>query len=330
MGSENVRVTAPDPYAGVDASLRDLLEAVPTVALSMENLIKIRGQSRLPIPPPVPSSASVQMVVRTIPGSGDGPEVRVIIYRPPGLTELAPCVLHFHGGGFVMGSAAAVEGPHRMVSALLGCIIVSVDYRLAPETVFPGSLDDAYAALSWVMANAANLGVDRNRVGVAGESAGGGLAAALALLTRDRGQHVIAFQHLTYPMLDDRTCTAVDPHPHTGTFIWTAHNNRFGWTALLGTDPGGPDVSPYAAPARAEDLSGLPPTYIATGGLDLFLEEDIEYARRLMRAGVPVELHVYPGGFHGFDLSATAAVASQARRDSLTALQRLMAPRTAD
>lgn len=327
---EDVAATSPSPYDQVDPGLRRLLDVVPTVALSMDTLAAVRDQSRLPIPPPDPVGASVEMSVRTIPGPSGAPDVEVIVYRPPEMTEAVPCVLHFHGGGFVMGSAAAIEGPHRMVSANLRCVIVTVDYRLAPETVFPGAVEDAYAALSWVMTNAADLGVDPARIGVAGESAGGGLAAALAQLARARGQHTIAFQHLTYPMLDDRTCMADDPHPHTGAFIWTAHNNRFGWAALLGRDPGGPDVSPYAAPARAEDLSGLPPTYIATGGLDLFLEEDIDYARRLMRGGVPVELHVYPGAFHAFDLSPTAPVAGQARRDSLAALQRLMAPKAAD
>lgn len=330
MVSEDAGVTSSNPYRQVDPSLRPLLDMVPTVALSMDNLAIIRSQSRLPIPTPDSASASVEMSVRAIPGPNGAPDVQVIVYRPPGLTEAAPCVLHLHGGGFVLGSAAAMEGPHRMVSTALRCVIVTVDYRLAPEVVFPGAVEDAYAALCWIMANADELGVDPARVGVAGESAGGGLAAALALLTRDRGQHAIAFQHLTYPMLDDRTCTAVDPHPHTGQFIWTAHNNQFGWAALLGQEPGGPDVSPYAAPARAGDLSGLPPTYIATGGLDLFLDEDLDYARRLMRGGVPVELHVYPGAFHAFDLSATAEVAVQARRDSLTALRRLIAPRTTD
>lgn len=330
MGIGDAGVTSSNPYHQVDPDLRPLLDAVPTVALSTDNLAAIRAQSRLPIPQPDSAGAAVEMSIRLIPGPSGAPDVKVIVYRPPDLDRAAPCVLHLHGGGFVMGSAAAIEGPHRMVAAALGCVIVTVDYRLAPETVFPGAVEDAYAALAWVMANAEELGVDPARVGVAGESAGGGLAAALALLARDRGEYAIAFQHLTYPMLDDRTCTAADPHPHTGAFIWTAHNNRFGWASLLGAEPGGPDVSPYAAPARAAELSGLPPTYIATGGLDLFLEEDIDYARRLMRGGVPVELHVYPGGFHAFDLSPTAEVAGQARRDSLAALRRLKARQAAD
>ena len=322
-----VAVMSPRAYERVDPALRPLLDAVTTVALSTDSLAVIRSQRSLPIPPADADGAAVEQSIRSIPGGAGAPPVEVIVYRPPGLTRPAPCVLHLHGGGYVIGSAAAMEGPHRTVSAGLRCVIVTVEYRLAPETVFPGALEDAYVALGWVLAHADDLGVDPTRVGVAGESAGGGLAAALALLARDRGEHAVAFQHLVYPMLDDRTCTAVEPHPHTGEFIWTAHNNRFGWAALLGAEPGGPDVSPYAAPARATDLSGLPPTYISTGGLDLFLEEDLDYARRLMRSGVPVELHVYPGAFHAFELSPSASVAGQARRDSLAALERLMALR---
>ena len=156
-----------------------------------------------------------------------------------------------------------------------------------------------------------------------GESAGGGLAAALALLARDRGEYSIAFQHLIYPMLDDRTGTET-PHPYAGEYLWTPANNMFGWSALLSVAPGSAGVSPYAAAARAADLAGLPPAFIATGALDLFVEEDIEYARRLIRAGVPVELHVYPGAFHGFDLSPDARVAQEARRISVAALRRAL------
>ena len=159
------------------------------------------------------------------------------------------------------------------------------------------------------------------------KGAGGGLAAALALLVRDRGNKCkLAFQALTYPMLDDRTCVTKDPHPFTGRNIWTAQNNHFGWKSLLGgQEPGGKGVSPHAAPARATDLSGLPPTFLATAGLDLFLEEDLEYARRLMRAGVPTELHVYPNAYHSFDFCESARTAATANRDRLEALRRFMA-----
>lgn len=201
-------------------------------------------------------------------------------------------------------------------------MIVSVDYRLAPETHFPGAIEDCYAALRWVFENARKLNIDKLRIGVMGESAGGGLAASLALLVRDRGEFSLSFQHLIYPMLDDRTCVTQQPNKYVGEFIWTADSNFFGWKSLLGVKPGSEGVSIYASAARAENLSGLPPAYIATGSLDLFLEEDIEYARRLMRFGIPVELHVYPGAFHVFNIAPKSHVAANARRDSLSALKR--------
>jgi triacylglycerol lipase len=238
-----------------------------------------------------------------------------------------PCIFHIHGGGFVAGASALLESFHYPLVQELGCVLVSVDYRLAPETPFPGGVEDCYAALAWVNDNIGMLNIDPQRIGLLGESAGGGLGAALALLVRDRGEYRLAFQHLIYPMLDDRTCVTEDPNPVTGEFIWTPDNNRFGWSSLLGHGPGAGDVSEYAAPARAKDLAGLPPTFISVPTLDLFLEEDIDYAHRLMRAGVPVELHVYPGGFHAFDLHPTARLALQARQDSYAALRRALYPK---
>lgn len=260
----------------------------------------------------------------TVPGPEGAPDVPLLIYRPRGAARPMPCIYHVHGGGYVLGAAKDMEPAHRPLAAMLGCAIVSVDYRLAPETAFPGPVEDCYAGLAWTFGNAAALGLDPARIGVMGESAGGGLAAALALLARDRGEYSLAFQHLIYPMLDDRTCTN-QPHPFAGEFLWHAHNNLFGWTSLLGHAPGGEGVSPYAAPARATDLAGLPPTFLSTGALDLFLDEDIDYARRLLRAGVPTELHVYPGAFHAFDMMEGAKVADQSRRDSRAALARFLA-----
>src|SRR5258708_25352910 len=213
----------------------------------------------------------------------------------------------------------------NMVSAI-GCVAVSVDYRLAPETRHPGPVEDCYAAVHWLSTHAGELGVDTSRIAIGGGSAGGGLAAALGLLARDRGEIPLAFQLLIHPMLDDRTCTLAETHPYTGEFIWTREANRFGWTSLLGQEPGLPDVSPYAAAARAEHLEDLPPTFINVGALDLFLEEDLEYARRLMRAGVPTELHVYPGAYHGFRMVPDAQVTQAAQPDPLTALKRAFDP----
>ena len=185
-------------------------------------------------------------------------------------------------------------------------------------------MEDCYAGLAWLHAQAAALGVDPGRVVVTGESAGGGLAAALVLLAKHRGEFPVAFQHLVFPMLDDRTVTQPDPSPFLGQFVWTRDSNRFGWTALLGGPPGGADISPFAAPARASDLSGLPPTFMICGALDLFLEEDLDYARRLIRAGVPTELHIYPGAPHGFMFMPDTQVSRTFARDSMGALARAL------
>jgi triacylglycerol lipase len=272
--------------------------------------------------------AAVDLVERKVPGPADSPDVGIAIYTPKERQNRLPCIFHIHGGGYVAGSVAGLSAVHRAFALETNSILVSVDYRLAPETRFPGAIEDCYAALTWLVAHADELDVDASRIGVMGESAGGGLAAALALLVRDRHEHALAFQHLIYPMLDDRTCVLAEPHPHVGHFIWTPESNAYGWTSLLGCPPGSDGVSPYAAAARAESLANLPPTYMATGALDLFLEENLEYARRLTRHGIPLELHVYPGAYHAFNIAPDAQVAINARRDSLAALKRSLHPRS--
>lgn len=205
-------------------------------------------------------------------------------------------------------------------------MVVSVDYRLAPATPFPGSLEDNYAALRWLYCNAEELGVDRQRIAVGGESAGGGHAAMLAIAARDRGEFPVAYQWLIYPMLDDRTGTHRAVPPHIGTFVWTREFNKQGWTAFLGVEAGSADVPVVAAPARLTKLAGLPPAFIGVGSLDLFVEEDIDYAARLNAAGVPVELHVVPGAYHGFDVIAPeAAVSRRFTQNWLDALSKALA-----
>jgi acetyl esterase/lipase len=307
----------------VDPELRALLEVFPTITLTQDVLPALRAAA-IPFPSDPRAVEAVALEERMIPGPAGDPDVGVVIYTPRERGSYLPCIFHIHGGGFVTGSAAGLSAAHRLLALEANCVIVSVDYRLAPETRFPGAIEDCYAALAWLVGHADELGVDVRRIGVMGESAGGGLAAALALLVRDRGEYALAFQHLIYPMLDDRTCVTADPHPFVGQFIWTPESNAFGWASLLGVPPGSPGVSPYAAPARAETLAALPPTYIATGALDLFLEEDLEYARRLTRHAVPLELHVYPGAYHAFNIAPEAQVAISARRDSLVALKRVL------
>lgn len=265
---------------------------------------------------------SLSVTEHHIPGQDGSPPVRVLVIAPDGDNKDRMGVLHIHGGGYIMGSPEQSLPLTRPTAAGQNCVIVSVDYRLAPETPFPGPLDDCFAALVWMTGRAGELGIDPQHMGVMGDSAGAGLAAGLALLARDRGGPPLAFQNLMYPMLDDRTVTETDPNPVTGEFIWTRESNGFGWRSFLGAEPGGEDISRYAAAARAPDLRGLPPAWIGVGTLDLFVDENLEYARRLIRAGVPVELTIYPGGFHGFNGDPNAQVARRARKDRQRFLSR--------
>ncbi|WNG24704.1 alpha/beta hydrolase [Cystobacter fuscus] len=308
----------------VDPELLPVLDMFPALTLTREALPQQRAmgaQSLFAAPKVV--VPEVETVERRVPGPAGAPEVRVLVYKPRAAGERRPALLHIHGGGYILGSPDMSDARNVLLAKQLDCVIVSVDYRLAPETPFPGPVEDCYAALKWLHANADGLGVDTRRIAIGGESAGGGLAAALGLLARDRGEIPILFQWLLCPMLDDRTVVR-DTSPLMGEFVWTRASNRFGWTSLLGREPGGEGISPYAAPARAESLAGLPPTFLNVGSLDLFLEEDIEYARRLASAGVPVELHVYPGGFHGFEMVGQSRLGKQSQHDSTEALRRAL------
>jgi acetyl esterase/lipase len=250
--------------------------------------------------------------------------VMVRVHRPRRAGDDLPCVYWMHGGGLVIGDYSMDDFRFDRWCALFGCVGVSVNYRLAPEAPYPGPLDDCYEGLRWVHDHAGEIGVDRSRIGIGGSSAGAGLAAGLALLARDRGELPIAFQLLIYPMLDDRQVTTsstwADP-------VWPPSANSFGWSSYLGAAKGGPDVPGYAAAARATDLAGLPPTLITVGAIDGFSDEDIDYAVRLRHAGVPVELHVYPGAPHGFDtLAPTSALAQRANADTETWLRAQLSP----
>ena len=273
---------------------------------------------------PKPTSQALQDVkreVRQVPGPQGAPEVRVLIYTPGDRgTAPLPVILHIHGGGFVSGSADMSDPNSRSYAVEMDCVVISVDYRLAPETPFPGPVEDCYAALLWLHAAADELGIDASRIMVAGESAGAGLAAALCQLARDRGKVQPLFQYLAEPMLDHRS--AESDHPHVGQFGWTRDHNRFGWESMIGKNV--PEIVPaHCSPAMADDLSGLPPTFIHIGAIDLFLEESLDYARRLTRAGVSVELHVWPGAFHAFG-STDCHVTREARRVARTAIKRAL------
>jgi acetyl esterase/lipase len=299
-----------------------LLTTWPVVEELTPEMLAMSRARPMPVnPEAVPGIVSME---RHIPGPAGAPEVRVVIYQPAQRDGTLPAVLHLHGGGYVLGKPEMSDARNRAVTQGAGCLMVSVDYRLAPEHPFPAAIEDCYAALKWLHAEAGTLGIDASRIAVVGESAGGGLAASLCLLARDRGEAAICFQQLIFPTVDDRTAIH-EPHPYAGEFVLSHGALRFAWQSLLGSmAPGSPAVSPYAAPARAQSLVGLPPAFISVGALDPLIDEDVEYARRLIRAGIPTELHVYPGAMHGYMAVPTARVTRDSERDMERALHRAL------
>ncbi len=262
-----------------------------------------QAQMREALQDQLPIIEGVTSEDRHIPGPADAPELLVRIYHPAERQGPLPAMVWIHGGGYVLGSIDGDDHFVRQFVRDVACVVVAPEYRLAPEHPFPAPLEDCYAALKWLAAHAGELGMDPQRIAIGGASAGGGLAAGLALLARDRAEVNVVFQLLIYPMLDDRNI-AQTSETVPDTLLWTRENNLIGWRSYLGSEPGGDEVSPYAAAFRATDLAGLPPAYIPVGDLDLFLHENIAYAQRLLDAAVPTELHVYPGAYHGFDIFA--------------------------
>jgi len=255
--------------------------------------------------------------------AADGATVDLTFYRRSVGEQPGSAALYIHGGGMIYSLehvGAIVDLGVRGYVAASGVPMLVVDYRVAPEHPHPTPVEDCYAALQWLAEHAERLGCDPARLAVMGDSAGGGLAAGVALMARDRGGPALAQQLLIYPMLDDRPAT---PDPALLPFLtWTYDDNLTGWGALLGDKAGGEDVSPYAAPARATDLSGLPDTYIDVGDLDLFRDEDIDYARRLAAAGVPTEFHLHPGCPHIFEIvAADADVSKRTMNDRIRRLR---------
>jgi acetyl esterase/lipase len=248
----------------------------------------------------------------------DARELRVRVYLPAsGTTSTRTAMVWIHGGGHVMGRPEQDDPLMCRLVESTGCAAVSVDWRHAPEHPYPAAIEDCYAGLLWTARHAGELGVDADRLVVGGASSGGGLAAGLALLARDRGEVALHGQLLVYPMIDDRSLT-YSSRAITHERVWNAESNRLAWIAYLGAAAGGV-VATYAAPARATDLRGLPTTWLATAALDLFADENIEYAQRLSQAGVSTELHVYPAAMHGFDLFAPDAAVSRRLKDDLIA-----------
>ena len=281
----------------LDPALHEAFSAFALPDMNADVLATIRS-SALPAPP---LSGLVERTDHLVPGE---PAVPVRVHRAARADGALPAIITIHGGGYVMGS-------YDMDNLLLdrwcqdiGVVGVSVQYRLAPETPYPGPVEDCYNALRWSYQHADDLGIDPARIGIQGISAGGGLAAALALLARDRGEVPVAFQLLDCPMLDDRQATP--SIAAEGLYVWTGASNTFGWRSYLGDLYGSNEVPPYAAAARAADVSNLPPACVVVGAIDGFRDEDIKYAQRLNQAGVPCELHVIAGMPHAYQLAATA------------------------
>ncbi len=270
----------------------------------------------LPVLRSTPLTAQVELsdeVERSDHVVSEDPKVIVRVHRPKGATGALPGVYSIHGGGYIIGSYDMDDAKLDVWCREHNIVGVSVEYRLAPETPYPGPLEDCYAGLKWTFDHAAEIGIDPDKIGITGVSAGGGLCAGLALLARDRGEVPVQFQLLDCPMIDDRQETPSSQLE--GLIVWSKVSNTFGWRSYLGDRYGTADVPPYAAAARATDLSGLPEAYVCVGGADGFRSEDVLYAMRLYDAGVPTELHVYPGAPHGVAIWAETDVAQRYNRD---------------
>ncbi len=306
--------------AHLDAELRAVLEQMPPMDLTaniplarrllLEQLAALSPAARV----------GVSIEDRRIPGPSGAPEVGLRLYRPTARSQPLPGLLWLHGGGFVVGHPTMDDGLCQRFAEEAGCLVVSVDWRLAPEDPYPAGLEDAYAALVWMDASAAELGLD-GRIAVAGASAGGGLAAGLSLLARDRGGPRLMFQMPLYGCLDDRHISP-SSQQITDPRLWNRAGSMKAWALYLqGIDRQRPPV--YAAPLRTENLAGLPPSYLCVGDLDLLRDENLEYAARLAQSGVPVEFHLYPGAFHGFELLVPgAAISRRASAGYIAALAR--------
>ncbi|WP_298291250.1 alpha/beta hydrolase fold domain-containing protein [Novosphingobium sp.] len=306
----SARETA-DPLKLVDPELRIAAREMLKQPMPAPSIATLPAMRTGWVPPPVLMAPAPGVLMQIVPASSGVPPVPIEVIGAKLSSRPRPAILHIHGGGMVSGRARNSTAFSQMLAAEFDAVVVNVDYRLSPETPFPGPVLDNYAALEWMVKNASQLGIDTTRIAIMGESAGGGLAAMVALMARDKGQIKPCRLVMLYPMLDDRTGSTRSAPPHIGTIGWSAEANRFGWTSFLGTPAGSSAVPDGSVPARVGNLAGLPPTFIGVGTLDLFIDEDVEFARRLDAAGVPTDLHVTQGAYHAFDFLAPEARVSR-------------------
>jgi acetyl esterase/lipase len=322
------QVGPPPPYDPECGAVLAAMPGFPAVTLEFIPAMRAGADEFMPRPSneQLTRGGAYTVEERTVPGPEGAPDVALIVVRPVAVAAPVPALYYTHGGGMFGGTARDALDSVLDLAEAVGGAVVSVEYRRAPETPHPGPVEDSYAGLVWTAEHAGELGVDR--IVLIGGSAGGGIAAALALMSRDRGGPAPAGQLLMCPMLDDRN-DSPSAHQMAELAMWNRQANEVGWTALLGDARGGPDVSPYAAPARATDLSGLPPAFVDVGSADTFRDEDVDYATRIWRAGGVAELHVWPGGYHGFDgIAPHAAISQAAVAARATWLRRLLRPRS--
>lgn len=319
-----------DIEARTDATHREILGMLPPDLMDFSDFdTAVANLMALLAAAPVEPPEDIVLADHHI-ETADGYDLLVRTYRPrkssmaSESSESSAALYWIHGGGMVLGNVSMDDAHCADIAAELDIVVASVDYRLATELPYPTPLDDCKRGFDWFVEHAESFGVDPDRIAIGGASAGGGLAAGLALLARDRGPSQPCFQLLRYPMLDDRNETP-SSHAITDLRVWNRSTNELGWSVYLSGIDAGTDVEPYAAPARATDLSGLPPAIVTVGDLDLFLDEDITYAQAMLAAGVPTELHVYPGAFHGSNSMVPHADASQRwKRDEMAALRRAL------
>jgi acetyl esterase/lipase len=306
-----------------DPELAPIVAALPQLDISDIAAARAQMRAMREALPPFVKPDGVTVAKRTVSGPPGDPDIELAIFRPEPQAARSPALYWIHGGGFVLGDVDGDMAAPAQFAGELGAVVVSVEYRLAPEHPFPAPVEDCYAGLVWMSEHAEDLGFDPRKLAIGGLSAGGGLAAAVALMARDRGGPALCFQVLDIPELDDRLSTP-SMRQFTDTPLWNHPNAVTSWQAYLG--PGRRETPVYAAPARAADLSGLPPAYVVTCEFDPLRDEGIEYAQRLMQAGVPAELHHYPGTFHGSSgAGAGTAISTRMVTDRLAALARAYA-----